>query len=285
MSTPDLSHVPMNLGAGIGLRREFQEELPSTARPLDWLEILPENYLGRRGRMKHGLEACAARWRVIPHGVSLDLGGLDPLNEEYVDGVAGLCQTLDAPFFSDHLCFSRVDGVYLHDLLPLPFTREAATHVARRIEDAMSRVGRPFLLENPSYYTVMPGAEMTEAEMIRRVAEESGCGLLLDVNNVYVNATNLGYHALEFIDALPLERVRYVHLAGHAVRPEAIIDTHGTAVPDPVWALYEALLERIGPVSTLVEWDMDIPSLDAVLDEADKARALLRKHSRVEAAP
>lgn len=284
MSRLDLSCVPRNLGAGIGLRREFHEELPSTTRTLDWLEILPENYVGRQGRARHALEACAARWQVIPHGVSLDLGGLDPLADEYVEGVADLCQRLEAPYFSDHLCFVRVDGTYLHDLIPLPFTREAATHVVRRIKEAMTRVDRPFLLENPSYYTVMPGGEMSEAEMLGRVAEEADCGLLLDVNNVYVNAMNLGYDPQAFIDALPLDRVRYVHLAGHAVRPEAIIDTHGTAVPPPVWALYEALLQRIGPVSTLVEWDMDFPSADAILDEADKARALLAKYTRAEVA-
>jgi hypothetical protein len=221
------------------------------------------------------LDACAARWPVIPHGTSLDLGGLDPLDDAFLDGVAALAARLDAPFWSDHLCFSRVNGVWLHDLVPIPFTREAADHVVRRIRAARARVGRPFLLENPTYYVQLPGGELSEAELLSRVCEEADCGLLLDVNNVWVNAHNHGYDPLAFLDALPLHRVRQVHLAGHEVRPEAIIDTHGAAVPEPVWELYRELLARTGPVSTLVEWDQHIPSLEAVLDQADRARALL----------
>lgn len=276
MTALDFTRVPRHLGAGIGLRSEFQGELPETTRALDWVEVIPENYIGWTGRSGRALEATAARWPVIPHGTSLDLGGLDPLEDAFLQGVAGLCQRLEAPFWSDHLCFSRVGGVQLHDLVPLPFTREAVTHVVRRIEEARGRVGRPFLLENPSYYVRMPGCEMDEAEFITRVAEGADCGLLLDVNNVLVNALNHGYDPEAFIAALPLERVWQVHLAGHEVRPEAVIDTHGTAVPERVWALYRGLLARTGPVSTLVEWDQNIPSLDAVLDEADRARALLQ---------
>lgn len=275
MPQQDLSRVPRDLGAGIGLRREFYTQLPTTGRALDWVEVIPENFIGWEGRAADALAACAARWPTLPHGTSLDLGGLDPLDDGFLRGVAELCERLDAPFWSDHLCFSRVNGVYLHDLVPVPFSREAADHVVRRIRAARARVGRPFLLENPSYYALMPGSRLSEAEMLRRVLEEADCGLLLDVNNVYVNAHNHGYDALAFLDALPLERVRQVHLAGHEVRPEAIIDTHGAAVPEPVWALYQELLARTGPVSTLIEWDQHIPSLEAVLDQADRARALL----------
>ena len=275
MDQLDLGRVPRDLGAGVGLRREHYASLPTTDRRLDWVEVIPENFIGWEGRTARALGACADRWPVLPHGTSLDLGGLDPLDEGFLSGVAELCQRLDAPFWSDHLCFSRVNGVWLHDLVPVPFSREAVRHVVARLREARARVGRPFLLENPSYYVLMPGSEMSEAELLTRVVEEADCGLLLDINNVYVNARNHGYDPLAFLDAIPLERVRQVHLAGHDVRPEAIIDTHGAAVPEPVWALYQELLQRIGPVSTLVEWDQNIPSQEALLDQADRARALL----------
>jgi uncharacterized protein (UPF0276 family) len=268
------------LGAGIGLRREYFEALPATARALDWVEVTPENVMGWGGRAERSLAACAARWPVVPHGVSLDVGGQDPLDPGYLEGLAALCARLDAPHASDHLCFSRVDGVWLHDLLPLPFTREAVRHAAARIVEARTRIGRPFLLENPSYYAIPPGAEMPEAAFLREVVLAADCGLLLDVNNAHVNATNHGYDARAFLAALPLDRVGYVHLAGHLVREDVVIDTHGAPVADPVWDLYAWLLERTGPVSTLVEWDQDIPSLDAVLDQADRARALLSAAGR-----
>lgn len=272
------------LGVGIGLRREFFDELPATARPLDWVELLTENHLGWGGRAARALEACRARWPVVPHGVCLDLGGPDPLCDEYLEGLAALVERTGAPWFSDHVCYARLDGTYLHDLLPLPFTREAAAHVAARARAARARVGRPLLVENPSYYALMPGAELSEADFLRAVVEQADCGLLLDVNNVWVNAFNHGYDPRAFLDALPLERVGQVHLAGHEVRPDVILDTHAAPVADPVWDLYRELLERIGPVSTLIEWDADIPSLDAVLDEADRARALLARAAPSEVA-
>ncbi|RMG09520.1 MAG: DUF692 domain-containing protein [Planctomycetota bacterium] len=263
------------LGAGIGLRREFFEDLLASERRPDWLEIVSENFMGVGGRSRWALEECLGRWPVIPHGVNLNIGGPDPLDEAYLEGLSELVRRTDAPFFSDHFCYSRLGGVYLHELLPLPFNEEVIAHVVPRIRAVRDRVGRPFLLENPSYYEVMPGSTLDEAEVLTRIVEEADCGLLLDVNNVYVNAQNHGYDPVAFLDRLPLERVGYVHLAGHTPEPEAIIDTHGAAVPEPVWDLFAALLERTGPVSALVEWDHDIPPLDVVLDQADRARALL----------
>ncbi|OJH38319.1 DUF692 domain-containing protein [Cystobacter ferrugineus] len=268
------------LGVGIGLRREFHARLPETSRALDWVEIIPENFLTLGGRPQRALDACRERWPVLPHGVALNVGGPEPLDEAYLSGLQALVERLDAPFFSDHLCYARLGGAYLYDLLPLPFSPEAVEHVVPRVREVQARVGRPFLLENPSYYARMPGGTLAEADFLRYVAEEADCGLLLDVNNVYVNACNHGYDARAFVDALPLERVGQIHLAGHERRPDVLIDTHGAPVCDEVWSLYRYVLERTGPVPTLIEWDQDIPSLEAVLDEADRARELLRGVAR-----
>lgn len=266
------------LGVGVGLRHALFDATLATERRLDWLEVISEGFLTQGGRARWVLEQARARWPIVPHGVSLDVGGLDPLDEGYLERLAELTQRVDAPFFSDHLCFSRHRGVYLHDLLPLPFSPEAAAHAAARIRAAAARVGRPFLLENPSYYAVMPGSTLDEASFLRRVLEEADCGLLLDVNNVWVNAHNHGYDPRAFIEALPLERVGQIHLAGHRREHAALIDDHGGPVPDPVWALYRFTLERTGPISTLVEWDQRIVGLDPLLDEADRARAILQEH-------
>ncbi|QRK05117.1 DUF692 domain-containing protein [Archangium violaceum] len=268
------------LGAGVGLRREFYAQLPETSRALDWVEIIPENFLTLGGRPQRVLDACTERWPVLPHGVALNIGGPEPLDEDYLSRLKALVERVDAPFFSDHLCYTRLGGAYLYDLLPLPFSEEAVEHVVSRVREVKERVGRPFLLENPSYYARMPGGTLDEATFLRHVVEQADCGLLLDVNNVYVNALNHGYDPRAFVDALPLERVVQIHLAGHERLPEVILDTHGAAVCDDVWSLYRYVLERTGPVSTLIEWDQDIPSLDAVLDEADRARAVLAEVTR-----
>ena len=265
------------LGVGIGLRREFYALLPETSRALDWVEIVPENFLTLGGRPQRALDACAERWPVLPHGVALNVGGPDALDADYLEGLRALVERVDAPFFSDHLCYARLGGSYLYDLLPLPFSDEAVEHVVPRVREAQSRVGRPFLLENPSYYARMPGGTLAEADFLRHVVEEADCGLLLDVNNVYVNACNHGYDPRAFVDALPLERVGQLHLAGHERHEDVLLDTHGAPVCDDVWALYRYVLERTGPVSTLIEWDAHIPSLDAVLDEADRAREVMAR--------
>ena len=276
-----LASVPRNLGAGVGLRKDHFEELPESERRVDWLEVIPENFMQWGGRARRALEACRDRWPLIPHSVSLDIGGVDPLSTQLLDDLAEFCAHVDAPFFSDHLCYCRVDGIYTHDLLPLPANPEVADYVVDRIRRARDHVGRPFVLENPTYYADMPGSSLPEAEFLSRIVEDADCGLLLDVNNVYVNSLNHGYDPVAFIDQLPLHRVYQVHLAGHDPREVAVIDTHGTAVPDPVWDLYRHLLQHTGPVSTLIEWDQNIPPLSDLLDEADKARALLDAHQEV----
>jgi uncharacterized protein (UPF0276 family) len=263
------------LGAGVGLRREHFEALPATDLDLDWVEVTPENYMRLGGRSRRSLLRCQERWPIVPHGVSLNVGGLEPLDVELLADLRRLCDLVDAPFFSDHLSYCRAGGVYLHDLLPMPFTDEAVVHAAARIREAQARVGRPLLIENISYYAVMPGRTLDEAAFLSHVVREADCGLLLDLNNVVVNALNHGYDPFAFVDALPLERVGQVHLAGHEVRGDIVIDTHGAAVPDAVWALFEHLLARTGPVTTLVEWDQNVPPVDVLLAQADRARRAL----------
>lgn len=267
------------LGAGVGMRRPHYEELLTCERRLDWLEVVSENFMCFGGRVARTLDRTRARFPIVPHGVALDVGGAEEPDPDYLTRLRRLAERVDAPFVSDHLCFTRVAGSYSHELLPLPFREEVVEAVARRARAIQEAVGRPLLLENPSYYVTMPGQEMDEATFLSEIVERADCGILLDVNNLYVNATNLGYEGVAFLDALPLERVGYVHLAGHRVEERALIDDHASAVPQPVWDLFQALLERRGPVSALVEWDQSIPSLDVLLDEADKARALLEAAS------
>ncbi|MCB9736035.1 MAG: DUF692 domain-containing protein [Deltaproteobacteria bacterium] len=275
-------------GVGIGLRREHWDALPVTSRRVDWLEIVPENFLADGGRASTVLAACAERWPIGAHGVSLSLGGPDPLDDDLLGRLGRLLDAHGVAEMTEHACWSRGGGRHFHDLLPLPSTEAAAEHLGRRARAARERLGRPLLLENITWYAAMPtgAAEpVPEGSFLRHALEEAGAGLLLDVNNVYVNAKNHGLDPLALLLSLPLELTGRIHLAGHVAREGMLVDNHGRAVHDDVWALYERALERTGPVPTLVEWDLDIPALDVVLDEADKARALLeRARTRARAA-
>lgn len=262
-------------GIGVGLRLAFVEELATTRRQVDFVEITPENWATFGGRRRRQLEACLERFPCIAHSVSLSIGGLEPLDSEFLDAMAALTERLDSPFFSDHVCYSTVAGQPVHDLLPLPFTHEAVAHLAGRIRQTEAHLGRPLVLENATFYSHMPGAELDEADFLRATLEQGGCDLLLDLNNVYVNSRNHGFDPYAFVDRMPLERVRYLHLAGHTQRENVIIDTHIGPIIEPVWALYRHTLRRAGRlVPTLIEWDQDIPALDEVLDELDRARDL-----------
>lgn len=261
-------------GFGVGLRRKFAGELPSTERRVDWLEMTPENWVRFGGRHRRMLDACAERWPIVPHSVSLSIGGPDPLDESFLREMDALCRRLDAPWWSDHVCWTVADGQYLNDLFPLPFSDEAVEHTARRIAAVQERVGCRLALENATFYAHMPGGTMDEAAFLRALLEAGDCGLLLDVNNIYVNCQNHGGDARAFIDRMPMERVWQIHVAGHTREGETIIDTHIGPVIDPVWELYRYAIARAGRViPTLLEWDQEIPSLDVVLDEVDRARA------------
>ena len=263
-------------GIGIGLRREFFEVLLETPRAIGWLEIVTENFLGLEGRPAALLERFRARWPLIPHGVGLSVGSAAPAG--YLTGLAELVSRLDAAWFSDHVCFSSVGDRTWFDLLPLPRHDEAVARVVRNARTAQQAAGRPLILENITTYAEMPGTVFNEATFLRRIATEAGVGLLLDLNNLYVNAINHGQSPEALLEEFSLEHVRQIHLAGFSREGGVLLDTHSTPVAAAVWALYARTLKECGPVPTLIEWDQHIPSLDAVLDEADKARALMEQH-------
>jgi uncharacterized protein (UPF0276 family) len=260
-------------GVGIGLRRAFHEALFETTRRVDWIEIVAENFMGLGRRPARVLERCLERWPVVSHGVALSVGGPDAM-DPYLHALRPLLDRLGAPFFSDHLCYASVGGQQSFDLLPLPFHEEAIEHVARRAREVQERMGRPLLLENITYYAVMPGGDLPEPDFVRAVVERADVSLLLDLNNLFLNAKNHGGDPFDALDRLPIARVRQVHLAGFTPEDDLLLDTHSRPVCEPVWALYREVVRRIGPVPTLIEWDQSIPSLDAVLDEADRARSI-----------
>ncbi len=262
-------------GVGIGLRREHFGSILKTDRQVDWLEIIPENYLENGGPAARLLDRCSERWSIGVHGVAMSLGGPQPLDPTHLGLLSKLLRRLDAAEFTEHLCYTSAGGAQFYDLLPLPFTEAAVLHTARRVREVQDRLELPIFLENISYYAQMPGAEMTEGEFVTAVIAEAGCGLMLDVNNVFVNAYNHGTDALTDMLALPLETTGRIHLGGHKYVDDMAVDNHGAPVIDPVWALYQTALEKVGPnVPTLIEWDLEVPPLDTVLDEADRARTI-----------
>jgi uncharacterized protein (UPF0276 family) len=281
-------------GVGLGLRWEFIDALVEASAdglvPVDFLEISPENYMRRGGRYPAALEWLAERYPMVTHGLTMSLGGVDPLDDDYLADLAGFLREIKTPWHSDHLCFSAVGGRALHDLLPVAFKHSSVAHIAERICRARDAIGLPLAVENVSYYWHPGRAEMGEAEMLSRVCEMADCGLMLDVNNAYVNTTNFGLDVAAWMRAAPLERVVQIHVAGHewfAVdggglgeragigAPGAmIVDTHGADVADPVMALLEGVLARTGAVPVVLERDQNLPGLDGLLDEVGRVRAI-----------
>ncbi|MGM0577392.1 MAG: DUF692 domain-containing protein [Myxococcota bacterium] len=266
-----------HLGHGVGLRRPHFDAIFERRDEVDFLEILVDNAMAFGGRPRDVVERAAREFPIVLHGVALSVGGPDPLDEDYLAAYVRLARETRALWVSDHLSYSSAFGVQYHDLIPLPFTEEAVEHVVARTRQAQAAFDVPFALENPSYYVSFPDSEMTEAEFVREVVERADCGLLLDVNNVWVNAQNHGYDPRAFIDAMPAERVVQIHMAGHLDRGDVLIDTHGAAPIDEVLDLYAYTLERTGPVSTLLEWDHDVPSLDVLLAENERIRRTARR--------
>jgi uncharacterized protein (UPF0276 family) len=262
------------LGHGIGLRPAHFPRLQDGTLRVDWFEAISENYMVAGGRPLAALTQARARAPVVLHGVSLSIGSTDPLDASYLDALARLIAHIEPAWVSDHLCWSGVGGHYAHDLLPLPYTEEALTHVVGRIVAVQERLGRRLLVENVSSYLTYTHSTIPEWEFIAAVAERADCGLLLDVNNVYVSARNHGFSPDAYLAGLPIDRVGQIHLAGHTDMGAYLFDTHDGPVIEPVWELYGRAVRRFGRVSTLVEWDDHIPALEVVCVEAERARAI-----------
>ena len=266
---------PIPATVGIGLRTQHYRELLETLPPIGWFEVHSENYFGDGGQPLHYLERFRGHYPMSLHGVGLSLGSVDPLNQLHLKKLKCLADRFEPGLVSDHLCWSSVGGQYLNDLLPLPYTEEALAHVATRVAEAQDYLGRQMLVENVSSYLQYRHTTIAEWDFLAEVAKCSGCGILLDVNNLYVSAQNHHFDALTYINAIPREIVQEIHLAGFDSNGECLIDTHGKPVFEDVWPLYRHAIKRFGQIPTLIEWDTDIPALSVLLDEAWKARAIL----------
>jgi uncharacterized protein (UPF0276 family) len=261
--------------AGIGLRANHHADVLATMPAVGFFEAHAENYFAAGGTAPHCLRRVRERWPLSLHGVGLSLGSVDPLDREHLAQLARLVRDYDPVLVSEHACWGRIDGTHYNDLFPLPYTGEALRHLATRVAEAQDALGRRLLIENVSSYLEFRDAELTEWDFLAALVDECDCGLLLDVNNVYVSARNHGFDPQTFLAALPVAAVGEIHLAGHSRvvhgTGEILIDTHGTHVCDDVWALYADALRRFGDVPTLIEWDTDLPALDVLVEEARRA--------------
>lgn len=272
-------------GFGVGVRPEYIEQIPLHDRAPDFFEFFPHHFLGFGGHFRRLLDEIAERAPMAMHCTFLDPGGSSPLREDLAASLRALGRKIGSPYFSDHASWSGGRGAHFPELLPLPRTREVVEHMAARTREISARTGMKLALENPSVYLRVPGDAYDDAEFLTAVLEAADAPMLLDVNNVVVNARNFGGDPRAVIDRLPLDRVVQVHVAGHSWRGDIAIDTHVGPVPDAVWDLYQYLIARAGRIiPTLIEWDTDITTYDDVLDEADKARALAHAALAKEAA-
>ncbi|MFT5502746.1 MAG: hypothetical protein ACI845_003701 [Gammaproteobacteria bacterium] len=267
------------LGFGLGLRAEhYQDILERRPKNIDWLEILSENYMVEGGKPLYFLDAIREYYPMVMHGVSMSLGSTDPINFDYLKDLKNLIDRIQPEWISDHLCWTGVDQKNMHDLLPLPYTETAVQHVADHISRVQDYLGRQMLIENLSSYITYVEDSMMEWEFLSAIAKRADCFLLLDVNNIYVSSYNHNFDPLDYLNGIPVDRVWQHHLAGHTNDGNLIIDTHDQDIIDPVWALYEETAKRFGPVSTMIERDGNIPPLDQVLQELDRARAIATPH-------
>jgi uncharacterized protein len=262
------------LGHGVGLRPKHYPHLWAGSARADWFEVISENFMVEGGRPMAALEQARALAPVVLHGVSLSLGSIDPLSDPYLRTLGALANRIEPAWVSDHLCWGSAGGHYAHDLLPLPYTEEALAWIAERVARVQERLGRAILVENVSTYLAFEHSTMPEWEFLAGVAARAGCGILLDVNNIYVSARNHGFDPAAYLAGVPVGAVGQIHLAGHTDMGAYLFDTHDGPVAEPVWALYRQAVSRFGRVSTLVEWDDRIPELEVVCAEAERARAL-----------
>ncbi|MEO9827382.1 MAG: DUF692 domain-containing protein [Paracoccaceae bacterium] len=270
------------LAPGVGYKPQHFTEIMEDAGNVEWLEIHAENYMGDGGRPLAQLRHLAERFAISVHGVGLSIGGEGPLDPDHLARLKHLVGWLKPASFSEHLAWSTHDTAFLNDLLPLPYTPATVARVADHIDQVQETVGRQMLLENPSSYLAFDESTLEETEFLREVAQRSGCGLLLDVNNVFVSATNLKTDPISYIDAYPLDLVGELHLGGHDEDEDdhgapLLIDSHGREIADPVWTLYDYVIAKGGPRPTLIEWDNDVPEWPVLSAEADRASAVLQK--------
>lgn len=279
-NTHPRSHLPA--APGVGYKPQHFADIIADARPVEWLEIHAENYMGDGGRPLAQLRHLSERFAVSVHGVGLSIGGEGRLDPDHLSRLKRLCDWLQPASFSEHLAWSTHDSHFLNDLLPLPYTQATLTRVADHIDEVQETLGRPMLLENPSSYLAFDESTYAEPEFLSEIACRTGCGLLLDVNNVFVSTTNLGLDPRAYIDAFPLERVGEIHLGGHDEDQDdhgapLLIDSHGQEVADPVWALLDYALDRMGRRPLLIEWDANVPDWPVLAAEAQRAADALAK--------
>ena len=272
-----LPHAP-----GLGYKPQHFADIWQDAGSTQWFEIHAENYMGQGGRPLSQLDALAGRFPISVHGVGLSIGGEGPLDADHLARLKTLCDRINPASFSEHLAWSSHGAEYLNDLLPLPYTNDSLARICAHIDQVQSTLGRKMLLENPSSYLAFTESTWSEPDFLREVARRTGCGLLLDVNNVFVSATNLEFSPQDYIDAFPLEEVGEIHLGGHDEDEDdhgkpLLIDSHGREIADPVWALLDITLEKSGPRPLLVEWDTDVPDWPVLAAEADRAASALSK--------
>ncbi|MCJ8274908.1 MAG: DUF692 domain-containing protein [Psychrosphaera sp.] len=263
-----------NLGFGLGLRTDHFHHVIEHKPKVDWFEVISENYMVGGGKPRHYLETIRQDYPIVMHGVSMSIGSTDPLNMDYLKSLRTLAAEIQPAWISDHLCFTTIGGVNSHDLLPMPYTEEALKHVVERIKQVQDFLGRQMLLENASSYLTYQSDEMSEWEFINQICQQADCLMLFDVNNIYVSARNHGFDPMEYLQAVDPNRVQQIHLAGHTDYGDYVIDTHDHAVCDPVWQLYKETIKLMGPVSTMIERDDNIPAFAELEKELDKARAL-----------
>ncbi|SIS68125.1 hypothetical protein SAMN05421759_102322 [Roseivivax lentus] len=278
----DHSHSTLPAAPGVGFKASHFAALTADSGPVRWVEIHAENYMGAGGRPMAQLSALGERFPISVHGVGLSIGGEGPLDADHLARLKRLIDRVQPASFSEHLAWSSHDTGYLNDLLPLPYTEATLDRVAAHIDEVQDRLGRQMLLENPSSYLAFEASTLSEPDFLRALTRRTGCGLLLDVNNVFVSATNLGFAPLDYIDAFPLDAVGEIHLGGHDEDTDdhgapLLIDSHCRAVADPVWTLLDAVLMRTGPKPVLIEWDTDVPDWPVLAEEARRAEEVLSR--------
>lgn len=265
-------HELPNLGLGLGLRNQHFQHILEKQPAVDWFEVISENFMDSGGRPRAILREISQQYRVVMHGVSMSIGSTDPLSFDYLQNLKNLAKEVKPAWISDHLCWTGVLGINSHDLLPVPLNEETLQHICGRIRQVQDYLERPLILENPSTYLTFQNSTISESDFLKRMAEETGCGLLLDVNNVYVSAFNNEFDPKEYIENLPADRIIQMHLAGHQHCGDHIIDTHDQALIDEVWELFNLAWRKTGGVATLLEWDADIPPFEEYHAELLKAK-------------